>query len=307
MGTQTPQAAIRGGARCIWMQAGVVARKICRRDFACRDCAFDLALRRVVRENETRKRQGRPPAAGRRAAIVAWQERLNRLPLRRRPCLHHLKGRIGFRACTGDYLCGSCDFDQFFNDQYAVFAAVQPVSALNIHGVRLPQGVYLHPGHCWVGLEEEETVRIGLDDFSLRVFAPLDRVDAPLIGKRLRQNQPAIGLHRGERHAWALAPVDGVVTEVNPRLREEGLPAGGGDADRWVLRAHAPELRKNLRGLMIGAQASAFLHTEIERLFRMVEETAGPLAADGGELGSDIYGHLPRLGWDELAAAFLRA
>lgn len=307
MGTQTPPAVIRGDARCIWMQAGVVARKICLRDFACRDCPFDLALRRVVRENETRKR-GTPPAAGRRAAIVAWQKKLNCLPLWRRPCLHHLKGRIALRACNGDYLCGSCDFDQFFNDQYAVFAAVRPVSALNIHGVRLPQGVYLHPGHCWVSLEEDETVRIGLDDFSLRVLAPLDRVDAPLIGKRLNQNHPAIGLRRGERHAWALAPVDGVVTEVNPRLREEGVPAGAdGYADRWVLRAHAPELRKNLRDLMIGEQASAFMQTEIDRLFRMVEEKAGPLATDGGELGRDIYGHLPQLGWDELAAAFLRA
>lgn len=306
MGTQTPQAVGRGDAHCIWMQAGVVPCKMCQRDFDCRECAFDLALRRVVRENEARKRNGMPPAAGRRAAIVSWQEQLSRLPLLRRSCLHHMKGRIAFRACTGDYLCGSCDFDQYFNDQYAVFARVRPVSTLNIHGVRLPQGVYLHPGHCWVSLEEEETVRIGLDDFSLRVLAPLDRVEAPLIGKRLNQSHPAIGLHRGERHAWALAPVDGVVTEVNPRLREEGVSAGAdGYADRWVLRAHAPALRKSLRGLMIGEQASAFMQTEIERLFRMVEEKAGPLAADGGELGSDIYGHLPQLGWDELAAAFL--
>ncbi len=293
-------------SRCIWMQAGVVRRKICLKDFGCRDCRFDLALRRVARENEHRRLHGRP-SAGRRAAIVSWQEKLNRLPLYKRPCLHHLKGCIGFRACTSDYCCGSCDFDQYFNDQVTVFAAVRPVSTLNIHGVRLPQGVYLHPGHCWVGLEEDETVRIGLDDFSLRVLAPLDRVEAPLIGKRLRQNHPAVGLQRGERQAWALAPVDGVVTEINPRLHAVGLPEGAdGYADDWVLRAHAPELRKNLRELMIGEQASAFMQAEIERLLRMVEEQAGPLAADGGELGSDIFGQLPGLGWDALAKAFLR-
>lgn len=307
MGTRTSPAVIRRDARCIWMQAGVVARKKCRRDFECRECSFDRSLRRVVRENEARTRRGLPPAAGRRAAIVAWQEKLSRLPLQRRPCLHHLKGRIAFRACTGEYRCGSCDFDQFFNDQFTVFAAVRPVSALNIHGVRLPQGVYLHPGHCWVGLEEEQTVRIGLDDFSLRLLAPLERVEAPLIGKRLHRDRPAIGLRRGARQAWALAPVDGVVTEVNPRLREEGVPAvADGYADRWVLRAHAPQLRTNLRDLMIGGQAAAFMEAEIERLLRMVEEKAGGLAADGGELGCNIYGHLPQLGWDELAAAFLR-
>lgn len=293
-------------AHCIWMQAGVVQRKICMKEFECRDCRYDLALRRLARENQERRLHGHP-LPGRRAAIVSWQEKLNRLPPYRRPCLHHLKNRIAFRACTGDYLCGSCDFDQFFNDQFSVFATVQPVNALNIHGVRLPQGVYLHAGHCWVGLEEEEMVRVGLDDFSLRVLAPLNRVEAPLIGKRIRQDHPAIRLQRSERQAWVLAPVDGVVTEINPRLREEGIPEGAdGYADRWVLRAHAPQLRKSLRGLMIGEEASAFMRSEIARLFRMVEEKAGPLAADGGELGSNIVGHLPQLGWDALAAAFLK-
>ncbi|MFO7709166.1 MAG: hypothetical protein R6V84_13420 [Desulfobacterales bacterium] len=305
MDTLKSQRAGGGDARCIWMQAGVVPRKACFRDFECRDCPFDLALRRVVRENQVRTLQGMTPS-GRRAAIVSWQEKLNRFPLWQRPCLHHLKDRIAFRACTGDYLCGSCDFDQFFNDQFTVFATVTPVSAINIHGVRLPQGVYLHPGHCWVSLEEDETVRIGLDDFSLRLLAPLDSVEAPLIGKRLHQNHPAIALRRGGRKACALAPVDGVVTEVNPRLREEGVPAGDdGYADGWVLRAHAPELRENLRGLMIGEQASAFIEAEIERLFRMVEDKAGPLATDGGELGHDIFGHLPQLGWDALVATFM--
>ena len=307
MNTPTLPATDRAENRCIWMQAGVVRRKICMKGFECRDCRYDLALRRLARENQNRRLHGKP-LSGRRAAIVSWQEKLNRLPLYQRPCLHHLKGRIAFRTCTGDYLCGSCDFDQFFNDQFTVFATVRPVSALTIHGVRLPQGVYLHSGHCWVSLEEDEMVRVGLDDFSLRVLAPLDGVEAPLIGKRLRQNQPAIGLHRGGRQAWALAPVDGVVTEVNVRLREDGVPEGAdGYAERWVLRAHAPELRKSLRALMIGEEASAFMQSEIERLFRMVEEKAGPLATDGGELGSDIFGHLPQLGWDELTAAFLRS
>ncbi len=94
MATQAQPVAGAGGARCIWMQAGVVPRKTCFRDFECRECPFDLALHRVVRENQTRMRQGLPPS-GRRAAIVSWQEKLKRLPIGKRPCLHHLKGRGG--------------------------------------------------------------------------------------------------------------------------------------------------------------------------------------------------------------------
>jgi hypothetical protein len=57
---------------------------------------------------------------------------------------------------------------------------------------------------------------------------------------------------------------------------------------------------------MIGEQASGFLDQEIERLYQVIEEKTGPLATDGGHIGSDIFGQLPQLGWETLASAFLR-
>jgi hypothetical protein len=38
----------------------------------------------------------------------------------------------------------------------------------------------------------------------------------------------------------------------------------------------------------------------------MIEEVAGPLAADGGYLAEDIFGNLPGLGWGRLTKAFLK-
>lgn len=38
----------------------------------------------------------------------------------------------------------------------------------------------------------------------------------------------------------------------------------------------------------------------------MLEKTAGPLAADGGQLQPDVFGNCPELGWDNLRAAFLK-
>jgi glycine cleavage system H lipoate-binding protein len=287
------------------MQAGVVKHKLCTLGYECTECRFDRVLRRIAGDNQRRRLHGEPPR-GRRGAIVSWQEKLKLLPPWKRPCLHHLKNRIAFRACTDDYLCGKCDFDQYFNDQYTVFATVRPVDALTIHGVRLPQGFYLHRGHCWVNIEEGSTVRVGFDDFVLRVLAPFDRIETPLMGKQLRRDSAAITVDRGAHRAQFLSPVSGVVTEMNPRLRESGCRAGIDPyTEGWVLRAHAPTLRQDLQELMIGEQASGFLGREIERLYQAIEEKAGPLAADGGHLGNDIFGHLPQLGWGALTAAFL--
>ena len=45
---------------------------------------------------------------------------------------------------------------------------------------------------------------------------------------------------------------------------------------------------------------------EVHNRESMIEDVAGPLAADGGFLADDIYGNMPDLGWKNLTQAFLR-
>jgi len=290
---------------CIWMQAGVVRRKYCEVDYHCEACRFDRALRRTARENSQLRQQGGIPQ-GKSGRIVFWKDRLRDLPAWKQPCLHHMKERIEFRACTHDYQCGNCEFDQYFSDQYTVHAVVRPVDVLDVKGFKLPHGYYLHRGHTWVKIEEGSMVRIGLDDFALRLLGPLDRVEAPLMGKQVEQDRDGILLSRSSNTARVQSPISGVVTDINPELREKGNlanddPYTGG----WVMRLHSDNLRHDLKNLMIGDQASQYLDGEIDRLYEVIEEEAGPLAADGGYLGDDIFGNLPQTSWQKLTRLFL--
>jgi glycine cleavage system H lipoate-binding protein len=290
---------------CIWMQAGVVRRKSCTIDYQCEACRFDRAMRRTARENSQLRQQGGIPG-GKSGKIVYWKDRLRELPAWKQPCLHHMKRRIEFRACTHDYQCGNCEFDQYFSDQYTVHAVVRPVDVLDVKGFKLPHGYYLHRGHTWVKIEEGSTVRVGLDDFALRLLGPLDRVEAPLMGKQVEQDRDDILLRRSSKNARVQAPVSGVVTDINPELREKGNLANDDPyTSGWVMRLHSDNLRRDLKNLMIGDQASAYLDGEIERLYKVIEEEVGPLAADGGYLGDDIYGNLPPTSWDKLTRLFL--
>ncbi len=289
---------------CIWMQAGIVGYKFCESDYLCSTCRFDRALRRAAGHNEKLKKSGEIPK-GKRGKIVFWKEKLKELPVWRRPCLHHMKKRIGFRACTNEYLCGNCEFDQYFDDQYTVHAVVKPVDVLDIDGFKIPQGLYLHKGHAWVKIEKDQTVRIGLDDFALRMLGPLDRIEAPLIGKEVKQDRPDIIINRGEMEAKVLSPVSGVVTAINPALREQGNLANEQPySDGWVLRIHSNNLREDVRHLMISDETEDFLKNEVARLYQVIEQTV-PLAADGGHLGDDIYGKIPAIGWEKLTKLFL--
>ena len=75
----------------------------------------------------------------------------------------------------------------------------------------------------------------------------------------------------------------------------------------WVMRLHSDSLRQDLKNLMIGEQAKVYLDAEIDRLYRVIEQEAGPLAADGGYLGDDIFGNLPQTSWQNLTRIFLHS
>jgi glycine cleavage system H lipoate-binding protein len=287
------------------MQAGVARRNVCEIDYHCEACRFDRAMRRTARENNQLRQKGEI-SKGKSGRIVYWKDRLRELPAWKQPCLHHMKGRIDFRACTHDYQCGNCEFDQYFSDQYTVHAVVRPVDVLDVKGFKLPHGYYLHRGHTWVKIEEGSTVRIGLDDFALRLLGPLDRVEAPLMGKKVEQDRDDILLSRSSNTARVQSPISGVVTDINPELREKGNLANQDPYTRgWVMRLHSDNLRRDLKNLMIGEQAGEYLDDEIDRLYRVIEEEAGPLAADGGYLGDDIFGNLPKTSWQKLTRLFL--
>ena len=295
------------GPPCIWMQAGVVRHKPCRIDYHCEACRFDSAMRRMAAQNSHLRQEGKV-LKGRRGKIVFWKDRLREFPSWKQPCLHHMKGRIDFRSCTHDYQCGNCEFDQYFSDQYTVHAVVKPVDVLDVKSFKIPHGYYLHRGHAWVKIEEESTVRIGLDDFALRLLGPLDRIEAPLMGKELKQDRNDIALSRGPNATRLQSPVSGVVTDINPELREKGNLANQDPYSQgWVMRLHSNSLRQDLKKLMIGEQASAYLDEEINRLYQVIEEEAGPLAADGGYLGDDIFGNLPQTSWQKLTQLFLHS
>jgi len=104
-----------------------------------------------------------------------------------------------------------------------------------------------------------------------------------------------------------LSPVDGVIVEVNSKVRENPQlanrePYAGG----WLFMIRTPDIKGTMNKLMIDQNSLAWMNQEVTHLESMIEDVAGPLAADGGYLAEDIYGNLPDLGWDNLTKKFLK-
>ncbi|RPJ75746.1 MAG: glycine cleavage system protein H, partial [Desulfobacteraceae bacterium] len=103
-------------------------------------------------------------------------------------------------------------------------------------------------------------------------------------------------------------PVGGVIVEVNRQVRESPAlvnrePYGGG----WLFLVRTRDAKQAVKPLMAEQASAEWLRGEADQLEQMIEAVAGPLAADGGYLADDIYGHLPGLGWEALRKRFLKS
>lgn len=291
---------------CLWQQAGVVSKKPCFKDFICSACQFNKAMIRVCRENEQRRAEGDKPAGKKSDRFIFWRERLKKMPLSQRPCIHHMKGHIQFRNCPKAYHCVDCEFDQFFYDQFKVNTLLKPVRFDDIDGVSLPAGFYLHPGHTWVKIEGNGMVRIGIDDFAARLLGEFDAVNAPVLGKQLTQGKTGFTFMRGNRKADFVSPVSGVITEVNSQVKKSPAEASRAPyTEGWIFMAYCPELKKDLKHLMFMDSSREFMQENVTRLYDFIEERTQLKAADGGSLVPDIYGNLTGVSWEELVEAFI--
>ncbi|HDM10358.1 MAG: glycine cleavage system protein H [Deltaproteobacteria bacterium] len=276
---------------CIWMQAGVVEFKNCNNFYDCTTCKYDMGMRKKASQGKQ----------------MTWQDAMRRRSGLERICRHSLTQRIGKRQCAYDYECSRCDFDQFFEDVWTTKTGAHPGEVHSVKGFDVPMGYYFHNGHTWARIESGGYIRVGMDDFALKLLGKADAFDLPLLGKELDQGIPGWGLKRGNNSADVLSPVDGVIVEVNSDVKEKtGVTNGDPYGEGWLFVLRHPNLKKAMKNLMDDTRGIQWMANEVAKLEGMIEEVAGPLAADGGHLSEDIFGNLPDLGWGNLTRTFLK-
>jgi glycine cleavage system H lipoate-binding protein len=286
-----PDKKARAANPCIWMQSGAVEFKNCNNFYDCTTCKYDVGMSRNV-QNEKQ---------------MSWQDTMRKRTGTQRICRHTLTQRIGERLCAYDYQCAKCDFDQFFEEVWSSKTASSPSEVQKVKGFDVPLGYYFHDGHTWARIESGGFIRIGMDDFALKLLGEADGYDLPLMGKELNQGSAGWGLKRGVNTADVLAPVCGVIVDVNAKVRENPSIANREPYENgWLFTVRPPDVKESVSTLMVNEQTVGWIGEEANTLISMIEQVAGPLAADGGYLASDIYGTLPSLGWTTLTRRFLK-
>jgi glycine cleavage system H lipoate-binding protein len=284
--------------QCVWGRAGVIKPTKCINAFDCLGCSMDQRV--LANFDEKRKAASTQDPRPTRMILLMNQGK----------CRHMLSGRIAFGYCSQGYNCVKCPFDQMIEDS-SYLPNLHPPAIDNASGFKVARDHYYHFGHTWARVEYGGRVRIGVDDFALRLLGPQDEIQTPELGATVGQNRPNAVLKRGGKEAPTLSPVDGKVVAINHKVLNKTATANRDPyGEGWLMVIQPSSLRNNLKNLFFGKESLAWIDDEYFNLQKLMGETLGeerayPMAATGGEALPDIYGEVPELGWERLVNTFL--
>jgi glycine cleavage system H lipoate-binding protein len=170
-----------------------------------------------------------------------------------------------------------------------------------VGGFKLPAGLSYHCGHAWATKESPHVVRIGLDDFAVRLLGKIDQLELPARGRWLRQGEKGWTLARGGHRFEMLSPIEGEVVDVNPEVLKDPTvvhkdPYGVG----WLVAVNSPAADSNLKNLLRGRLAQRWMEESVATLQTHLMPSTGVHLQDGGHAISDLLSALPEERWDRV-------
>jgi CheY-like chemotaxis protein len=175
----------------------------------------------------------------------------------------------------------------------------------------IPGGAFISQGHCWLTLEADGTVKVGIDDFAKKLLGKIDDIEYPNLGMKVKAGQSLFSIRVGKRTMAFEAPISGQVTKINKYLGEhlaslDATPYG----QSWICTIDADDIDSELGALKIGKSAVSFYQTEIDRFLTSVKDSQRA-GANAEEIAHEPLhvGQMESLEdgeWNEIASKFFR-
>ncbi len=168
----------------------------------------------------------------------------------------------------------------------------------------IPGGVFISTGHCWACLEQEGSVKIGIDDFAKKLIGKIDSLELPNLGMDIKAGQPLFTVKQGSKSIAFNAPVSGKITRTNTLLTNnlEALDINPYDTN-WICIVDSDNIDEEVKNLYIGKGAVTYYQDELDR-FMQARKTAGENKDELLYVGEfEKYGDAE---WEKMSEAFFK-
>jgi glycine cleavage system H protein len=152
---------------------------------------------------------------------------------------------------------------------------------------------------------KSDVVTIGVDDLTQRCIGRIDAIDLPLVGRPVSQGQVLATLRRGSRWLASVAPITGVVVEINEKVVNRPSLINESPYDRgWVVKISPTSLRVELRNLLRGMVAERWMEAVRAELVQWFSPRMGTVLQDGGGMIDNISDLVSDREWEQLVNEF---
>ncbi len=146
-------------------------------------------------------------------------------------------------------------------------------SSLSSGEFAIPGGVFISPGHCWASIEQNGTVKTGIDDLAKKIIGKIDDINFPNIGMNIKAGEPLFSVKQGFRKIAFNSPISGRIIKTNNELVDnlESLSQNPYDKN-WICIVDAENLDSELKTLAIGKSAVSLYQEDIDKCKKLIIE-----------------------------------
>lgn len=187
----------------------------------------------------------------------------------------------------------------------AVKPAINKIKTTLVDWFSVAEGYYYHQGHTWAVPEDKNTLRVGVDDFAQKLVGKAASINLPKIGDKLDQGETGWKMTIDSKTISMLSPVSGEVIDVNQKvvddpnlINKEPYKSG------WLFKVKTPKLQTNLKNLLFGKLAKAWMEETVDRVGGSLTAEGGLVLQDGGQMVSGFAKEIDPENWDRLAGSF---
>jgi glycine cleavage system H lipoate-binding protein len=197
-------------------------------------------------------------------------------------------------------------FWRFLNrSRRSTHSSAPPVGDSSALQFEMKQRYFYHQGHSWALPEQQNVVRVGIDDFAQRLIGLASIVELPKVGASLEQGGKGWILGVDSKTTDIISPVSGEVIAVNdealrnPRILNQD-PYGRG----WLIKVRVPSVSNNIRNLLSGELAAAWMKNAAAALCLKMADDPQLLTRGNGSAATGNAEDLSQNRWKEIAREF---
>jgi glycine cleavage system H lipoate-binding protein/ABC-type phosphate transport system substrate-binding protein len=196
----------------------------------------------------------------------------------------------------------------------AKIAQPVPHNFVDEQSLVIPKGLYFDKTHTWAFLEENGTVKVGIDDFLQHITGKITRVRMKSPGKKVKKGEQILSIIQNGKQLNLYAPVSGTIVEQNILL--EDIPYALNSSpykEGWIYRIEPSNWSRESQLLFMADKQREFISREFTRLKDFLMKVMGSedgkyaqvIMADGGEISDGVLTGMGPEIWEDFQTNFI--